>query len=861
MIGMGSLYRFGAWLAVAGPAFGADPPPTEVAGGTLPVLRTHTPAAYPERALERAIEGDVMLGITVDEDGAVVEVELLEPGGHGFDAPAIESAFTMRFDPALDAKGRPVAATIHYRYPYRMGAVPPLSIDGSVREQGTKKVLANALIKGLGPDDAIARTRSDDEGRFRFASLAPGTWVLTVSAPGLTASSASVEVPADGYAEGIVLQAERNPEWDELDVDEYVEVTAALDVDPAQQELSHALVVTLPGSLGDPVRALQNMPGVARAPFGSGQLQIRGAGTEDTSYLLDGVRIPIAFHFTAVTTVVAADLLASVEFFPGAWGARYGRALGGVVDLQTNDVLPKHGETSVAADIFQATGFTRQRLGHNTSLSLSARRSYIDTIAQPVLAANDASELRVPRYYDAQLHFVQSTPMRGRVTATLLASDDRFRLLGSDGGDAISYHTSFQKGVLRWVQPTGRGWSTETGFSVGPELQELVLGAERSDVSAAIGIPLDVFGDLPTEGEVREEALPRWSLRHEWLHDPGAGVLGVRAGFDWAWGKQSLEYTVGDPVEALESVSQPALYLEPTLRLGPIDLVPGVRWEAVDASNALRDAVLDPRLRVVADLGTTTVLGGVGWFSQPPAMRELLADEGPSLGFERSRQVSLGVEQGIGPDAKVGVTVYYNTLWDLIVGRDDLFRFDRTALVPGDNFIPFTNAGVGEAYGVELHSTWTTETRILWASLSLARATRQDLPSEAVRPSDADQPVNLTLIGSQAVGRWRFGARFRYASGPAVTPIETAVYATDLQTWVPLYGEPYSDRVPAFYALDLRIDRDWRFRSWALSLYTEVQNATNHANVEIPSWSEDFSQLVPVTGLPVLPVIGVKATW
>ena len=87
------------------------------------------------------------------------------------------------------------------------------------------------------------------------------------------------------------------------------------------------------------------------------------------------------------------------------------------------------------------------------------------------------------------------------------------------------------------------------------------------------------------------------------------------------------------------------------------------------------------------------------------------------------------------------------------------------------------------------------------------------------------------------------------------------IYATDLQTWLPLYGEPYSARSPAFFALDLRVDREWRFRAWSLSTYLEVQNATNHRNVEIPSWNEDYTKLEPVTGLPVLPVLGVKATW
>ncbi|MEQ1567139.1 MAG: TonB family protein [Myxococcota bacterium] len=837
---------------------------------TLPVLESYVPAAYPEEALERAVEGYVVLSLTIDEEGFVVDVQLVGAAGNGFDAPAVESARTMRFRPATDDEGRPVASIITYNYTFDMDQVTPLSVAGVVREQGQKKVLANALIKAVGPDETLARTRSDDEGHFRFAGLADGKWVLTVTGEGLLPSSTGVDVPPDGYVEGLVLQAEKVPEWQQYEAEEFIEVTAELKADPAEFELGHDLVVTLPGSLGDPVRALQNLPGIARAPFGSGQLQVRGTDPEDTAYLIDGARIPIAFHFTAVSTVVAADLLSSVKFFPGAWSTRYGRAIGGVVDLETNDDLPKRSDTNASFDIFQATGYTRQRLGQKTAVTLSARRSYIDALAQPVLAASGAEDLRVPRYYDAQLHLVQATSERGRFTGTLMASNDQFRLIGTSGLDALTYKTSFQKGIVRWLEPVGKGWSVESMMSVGPELQELVLADERSDALAALGIPVDLFGELPSAGVVREEAIPRWGLRHEWFKDPGGGVLGLRTGVDWTWGRQRLEYSLGIEELGLAGVSLPALYLEPTLRAGTVDFIPGVRYEGMnlgapsgdeDTTDPRGQGVLDPRMRVVANLGTTKILGGIGLYSQPPAMRELLSPEGSALKLERAAQLSVGVEQGLGPDGKLGVTLYTNAQENLIVGRDDLFRFDRTSLVAGTHFIPFVSTGIGRSYGAELFGTYLTDERILWVALSLSRAVRRDLPSEDWHPASSDQPVNLTVIGSQALGKWRLGVRARYASGVAITPVAGAVYASDLQTWLPLYGEPFTDRAPAFFALDVRMDREWWFDRWKLSFYTEVQNATNHLNVEIPGWSEDYSQLQPVTGLPILPVLGVKASW
>lgn len=867
-----TLYRFGWALA---PAFAADDPssPSEVAqnGETGPVLRVMFPPAYPEGALERAIEGDVVLALQIDAEGRVGAVALVQGAGHGFDAPAVEAAWSMEFDPATNRRGAPVPSEITYVYSYRMSAVPPLSVAGTVRLRNEKKVLSDVLVRAVGPDGQVARTRTDERGAFRFAKLQPGQWVLTISGQNLRPSSASVDVPPDGYTDGVVLTAEIIPDWMEYDenVTEYVEVNAELRADPAEIEISRDVIVTLPGSMGDPVRALQNLPGVARAPFGSGQLAVRGTDSEDTAYLLDGVRVPIVFHFTAVSTVVSPELLSNIGFYPGGWSVRYGRALGAVVDLQTNDDLPRRNTSSVSADIFQVAGYSQFRLGQQSALTLSARRSYIDTLTQPILGQLDAQNLKLPRYYDAQLHFVQHMKGNGRFTATMLLSADRFRIVSESGQDAVTYDTTFQKALLRHLQPTGNGWSVETAFSVGPEKQALVLSDDRDDLDA-VGLPFDLFGQLPSAGNVIEDTSPRWTVRHEWYRAPGEGWLGARLGIDATWGRQHLDYTIGQaaPEVGIRQVWMPAAYAEGLVRLGTVQLSPGLRFESVDlgpdgdvGNNPRIDWVLDRRFGAVGTFGGTKLLVNAGTYSQPPAARELLAVNGPSLTLEKSTQLSVGFDQRVLGDAHVGLTVYHSWLRDLIVGRDDVFRFDRTTLVPGSRYIPFVNAGVGRAFGAELFGSWVTDERIVWLALSLSRTFRTDLPEEEPHPAAYDQPVNATFILSQAFGKWRLGTRARYVTGPPLTPVVSTVYSTDLQTWLPIYGEPYSARAPSFFSLDIRVDREWWYNKWRLSFYTEVQNATNHRNVEVPGFSEDYSEDRSVTGLPILPVLGVKASW
>lgn len=829
---------------------------------SLPVLRAQPPVAYPEQALERALEGDVLLRLTVDDQGLVAGVELLEGAGHGFDGPAVEGAYGLLFEPARDEHGRAVPAVIEFRTTFRMAAVAPLSVSGKVTARNGKRVYEGVRVRATAPDgEHVVRTVTDERGVFRFAGLGPGRWLLTVDSPALLPTTSSVDVAEDGtYVEGVSLSVEERPDYVEGDplIDEYVEVVGTVEVEPAERVIDHDLVVKLPGSFGDPVRALQNLPGVARAPFGSGQLLVRGNDASDTGYFLDGLRIPLAFHFSAVSTVVAADLLKQVEMIPGGYGARYGSAVGGVVDLTTTTDLPKKGFTTASADVFQATVFTEQRMGKNTAVVLSARRSYADVLLQPVLATLDAGALRVPRYYDAQVHVVQRVGRSDRFTTTFFLSEDRFRLIGTSGIDAVTYRTGFQKGQLRYVADRGR-WRAESSISAGPETQEIVISGEEADLGA-FGIPVNLFGDK--SGTLRESAPFRIGFRDEVLLHPADTWFGFRAGVDGTAGKQELLYTLTEDPEAEETgIFAPAVYGEPTFRLGPVDLTPGLRLNVLHVRDERALTALDPRLRSVVDLGPLELLGAVGLYTQNPAFRELVDPVGDTLGFERSFTASLGTKLPLAERGELGATVYRQELWDLVVGRDDLFRFDQTSLDPGRDFAPFANDGVGNGTGLELFGRWADDRHLLWASLSFARAFRQNRPELEVRPAESDQPVNVVLIGSQSLSkRSRLGSRLRFASGPPLTPVLGGAYAVDLQEWLPITGEPWSGRAPSFFSLDVRFDHEIRTRRSKVELYAELQNVTNQRNVEIPAWSEDWSEFRPTYGLPVFPSFGLKVT-
>lgn len=802
-----------------------------------------------------------MLALAVDEDGEVVGVEIVEPAGHGFDEVAAAAAWTLRFEPARDQRGRSVAAEIRYAWTFTTADVPPLSATGVVRERGGRRRIAGATVEGEGPDGGIARTVTDGDGAFRLAGLSPGVWHLTVRGGGLTPSTVEVEVPAGDFVDELELlavprdsRASLDPAWDD-----YVEVVGQASVGGGRR-IDRDEVATMPGSLGDPLRAVQNLPGVARAPFGSGQLLVRGTGPEDTTALVDGLEVPVAFHFSGISTVVNADLLDEIVFHPGNWSARYGRSLGGVVDLVGDDAIPDRTSSYVAADLFQATAFIRQRLGEDTALTVSARRSYVDAVLGPILAATGGDSVRAPRFFDGQARLVQRVGRTGRLTATWLSSDDRFRVLG-DGGRAVElvrYDTSFHKAQLRWVQPMRGGWRVETGLMAGPERRRLTLTEPAEGVAADLGLARALIHDLPPRGEAVEDSMV-WALRHEWSR--ATGRLGVRAGVDLLLGDHAIAYGFGEDLDAEARIVSPAVYLEPRIDAGPVQVTPGVRVEEVRVTGQEPRRAVDPRLTARFVHEGFTLTGGVGRFSQTPPLRELLSDEGSELALERALHASLGAQQDLGR-LRVGLTGYRHWYDDLVVGREGAFRFDNAQLVAGSDLDPFASDGVGGAVGVEASVRYRDPWWTAWLSATVGRAWRIPRPHLQRRPARFDQPVILTALASRELpSGFRLGARARLSSGAPMTDVAARIHSVDTGAWIPVHGETWGARTPVFFALDTRIDREFVFRSWRLSTWIELQNATNRRNVEIPGWSADFSRFEPVVGLPVLPAFGLKGEW
>src|SRR4051812_7596131 len=330
------------------------PPPKQVGVVTKqPKLLQAVAPDYPPAALAANKQAAVKVRIKIDAGGLVTGVDVVEKVGDGFDEAAVAAALQYVFEPAeIDGVPAPITvettinfvieqveepepppvkqppgANVQHGPPDHAGnMLLPVSIEGTVVERGTRRKLGGIIVSitELGLDAVTAA-----DGSFHFHGVGAGTYKIIAVDPKFDrlqqtitlAKREAVEIrlwmrPRGGNPYETVVEGER----------EVLEVT--------RRTLQRQQLTSVPGTFGDPIRVIQTLPGIQRAPFGLGLLLIRGSNPDDTGIFIDGHEVPGLFHFLGGPSIFNAEMLESIDLYPGGFPARFGRHHGGAVALE-----------------------------------------------------------------------------------------------------------------------------------------------------------------------------------------------------------------------------------------------------------------------------------------------------------------------------------------------------------------------------------------------------------------------------------------------------------------------------------------------------------------------------------------------
>ena len=156
-------------------------------------------------------------------------------------------------------------------------------------------------------------------------------------------------------------------------------------------DLSMDKVRALPALLGenDIMKTIQLLPGVQTGSEGTSGLYVRGGGPDQNLILLDGVPVYNASHLFGFFSVFNSDAINSTKLVKGGFPARYGGRLSSVIDIKMKEGNLKkfHGQGSIGL-IASKLSLEGPIIKDKTSFILSARRTYLDILAKPFIAAN-----------------------------------------------------------------------------------------------------------------------------------------------------------------------------------------------------------------------------------------------------------------------------------------------------------------------------------------------------------------------------------------------------------------------------------------------------------------------------------------
>ena len=227
----------------------------------------------------------------------------------------------------------------------RQWAVAALSLSVLMAFAGRSGAQQAIVITGRTVDAAsgaaVSRARltigaravtTDAQGRFQL-DVPIGHWEIQVTARDYASRTIAFDAGPEGVAPIDISLIPREG------FKERVEVTAPAPrpEGPATLPLRPAQVLSTAGSLDNPFRTLQTLPGVAGTDEFGSKLSVRGGAPDQNLTVMDGVEIHNPYRLLGLTSAFNPDTVDRFELMAGGFGAKYGDRLSAVVVVENRD--------------------------------------------------------------------------------------------------------------------------------------------------------------------------------------------------------------------------------------------------------------------------------------------------------------------------------------------------------------------------------------------------------------------------------------------------------------------------------------------------------------------------------------------
>ncbi|MBQ1623035.1 MAG: TonB-dependent receptor, partial [Bacteroidales bacterium] len=642
----------------------------------------------------------------------------------------------------------------------------------------------------------------------------------------------------------------------------------------------------------DVIKAIQLLPGVQSGTEGSAGLYVRGGGPDENLLLLDGVPIYNVNHMMGFFSVFNADAIKNVTLYKGSFPARFGSRLSSIVDVRMKDGNDQAWHGSASLGLLSAkVNVEGPIVKGKTTFNVSARRTYYDVLAQPLIALymrnnrEDGDQATGGYYfYDLNAKLTHTFSNRDKLYASYYMGDDRVyaRLNMSDGSTDTRLNLGWNwgniVGSLRWNHVFGPRLFVNTTVNYTQYRHLLdITGNERYQGGANTDFTLgynSLINDLSAAADFEFNPVPEHDIRFGGTfihHTFKPSVTTVRFS-ESAQKDAAIDTTFGD---RNLFTNEAALYAEDNWSITPwLKVNLGLRYSLYATSGRTYHS-LEPRVSLRALF--TDDFSFKASYSEMSQAVHLLSNSNISLPTDlwvpstdriepmRSKQAAAGLFYSLGV-VDLSLEGYYKHMDNVLEYRDGASFFGSTT-----GWEDKVAMGKGWAYGVEFLVQKKTGRLTGWIGYTWSKTMRQfDREGHVINfgkpfPAKYDRRHDLSITAAyELTKKIDLAATFVYGTGVCGSLALQTIQAMpgydrqfDYYMLADTFPVDYLEgrnnyRMPSYQRLDLGVNfkrtfRNGHHRTISLSVF----NAYNRNNPFLVY--RDGKQLVQLSIFPIMP--------
>ncbi|KAA9332141.1 TonB-dependent receptor [Hymenobacter busanensis] len=612
----------------------------------------------------------------------------------------------------------------------------------------------------------------------------------------------------------------------------------------------------------DVLKVMQLLPGVQAGGEGQTGLYVRGGSPDQNLILLDGTPVYNASHLFGFFSVFNADALNNVELVKGGFPARYGGRLSSVLDISMKEgnMQKFHGEGGVGLIASRLTleGPIKK---DTASFIISARRTYIDLLARPLINLAMAAE-GIP-YNERPTVGYFFHDVNAKVNWKL-SQRDRLYLSAYTGRDKFyaRYKSPVEDGQYN-QEKDGLGWGNITSALRWNHVVNDRLFANThltfSRYQFDVGIEqTNRFRRNPGEPLQTEKFallyasnIRDWTLKTDFDYLPLPNHY-VRFGGQYIFHQfrpGAMQIKSSDPDANLDQFNKESRTLGHEVGVYAEDDYKVTERLKVNAGLRVNGFAVDGKLfpsvepRLAARFLLTEDWALKGSYARTSQFIHLLTNSGIGLPTDlwvpatakvkpqKAQQVALGAARNLrfkDEDYELSLEAYYKPMQRLIEYREGANFLGTT----DNNWQDKVTSGKGWAYGAEVFVQKKTGRTTGWVGYTLSWSKRQfeELNQGRVYPYKYDRRHDAKVVIIHDFNdHLRLSGTWVYGTGNAVTLSRGRYVLGDYQQYDD-YGPRNSYRMRAYHRMDLDLSytkkKKWGEMINSVSLY----NAYSRAN-------------------------------